>query len=275
MPPAHITSLHNPRVKQAARLREHRERASRGETLVDGVREIGRALAAGWRVRELLVAEPLAGDPEAAALLAEVERRGGECLVLSPAVYEKVAYGERQVGAVAVVAVPQRRLAELILPADRPPLVVVVEGIEKPGNLGAILRSADATGVDAVIVCGGGTDLYNPNVIRASVGTIFTVRVVQAEAAEALVWLQARELAIAAAIVGGSEAYADFDFRRPTAIVLGSEAAGLTQLWQKAEVARLSLPMLGAADSLNVSVTAAVLCYEAWRQRRPRPGNAT
>jgi TrmH family RNA methyltransferase len=147
------------------------------------------------------------------------------------------------------------------------PLVAVLEGIEKPGNVGAVLRSADAAGLSAVIVAAPRTDLYNPNAIRASLGTIFTMRVCEAASSEALAWLRQRKFTILAARVDGSVSYTEADYRGPTAIVLGSEAEGLSPMWTGDDIAAVRLPMLGAADSLNISATAAVLFYEAMRQR--------
>ena len=157
------------------------------------------------------------------------------------------------------------RLANLALQGD--PLVAVLERVEKPGNVGAVLRTADAAGVSALVVADARTDLYNPNAIRASLGTIFTLPVAQATAEETLSWLRSRRLTIFAARVNATLPYTEADFRGPAAIVLGSEAEGLTPAWSGAEVRAVSLPMRGAADSLNVSATAAVLFYEALRQR--------
>jgi TrmH family RNA methyltransferase len=146
-------------------------------------------------------------------------------------------------------------------------LVAVLEGVEKPGNLGAVLRSADAAGVSAVIVADGRTDLYNPNAIRASLGTIFTMPLCEAAGGDVLAWLRERRFSILAARVNGAVPYTAVDYRGPTAIVLGSEAAGLSSIWTGDDIQAVRLPMLGAADSLNVSTAAAVLFYEALRQR--------
>jgi TrmH family RNA methyltransferase len=180
---------------------------------------------------------------------------------------EKLAYGNRVEGLVAVAPTPRRTLAVLELPAE--PLIVVVEGVEKPGNLGAILRTADAAGVSAVIVAGGVTDLYNPNAIRASLGAIFTVPVAAAASQAALDWLRQRNCRLIAARVDGAVDYTAANFRGPAAIVLGSEAAGLSATWRGDDMVAVKLPMLGRVDSLNLSATAAVLFYEALRQRRP------
>jgi TrmH family RNA methyltransferase len=172
---------------------------------------------------------------------------------------------------ILVVRAPQTRLADLELPPD--PLVVVTEDVEKPGNVGAILRSADAVGAAAVIAVGG-TDLFNPNVIRASIGTVFSVPVAGATAGEVVPWLRARGLRVVASRVDASTLHVDADLRGPVAIVLGNEAEGLSDVWNGPDVEAVRLPMAGAADSLNVSAAAAVLLYEAWRQRRPAPGAA-
>jgi TrmH family RNA methyltransferase len=161
---------------------------------------------------------------------------------------------------------PPARLEDLVLGDD--PLVAVLERVEKPGNVGAVLRTADAAGVSALIVADPQTDLYNPNTIRASLGTIFTLPVAQATAEETLSWLRSRRLTVFTARVDATRPYTAADFRGPAAIVLGSEAEGLTSVWSGAEIQAVSLPMRGAADSLNVSATAAVLFYEALRQRR-------
>jgi len=202
------------------------------------------------------------------ALLAEA---GAEILPVSAEVLEKLCFGERdEAGVVVVAETPARGLAGLRLPTGPRgigPLVAVVEGIEKPGNLGAILRSADAAGVDAVIVADGATDLFNPNTIRASLGTVFRANVVEARAAETIDWLRGQGLRIVAARPDAELLYTAVDFRGGVAIVLGSEAAGLSDAWRGTGVEPVRLPMGGMADSLNVSTTAAVLFYEAVRQR--------
>ena len=185
---------------------------------------------------------------------------------VSERAFEKLAYGDRSDGVVLVVRAPRVGLADLELPPD--PLVVVTEDVEKPGNVGAILRSADAVGASAVIAAGG-TDLFNPNVIRASVGTVFSMPVAAAPAGEVAAWLRVRGLRIVATRVDADRLHVDADLRGPVAIVLGSEATGLSDAWRAPDVEAVRLPMAGVADSLNVSVAAAVLLYEAWRQRRP------
>jgi TrmH family RNA methyltransferase len=184
-------------------------------------------------------------------------------------VFQKLAFGERAEGVLGVAAMPDRALSDLSLPDC--PLVAVLEGVEKPGNVGAVLRSGDAAGLSALIVADGRTDLYNPNAIRASLGTIFTLPVAAATAAETLDWLRQQGLAIFAARVDGSIPYTEADYRRPAALVLGSEAQGLSAVWAAHDVTPVRIPMLGAADSLNVAAAAAVLFYEAQRQRSSLP----
>lgn len=261
-----ITSTANPRIKAAARLRDRQGRNDQGRILIDGVREIHRALAAGIKLVELYYFPPLCTDHEHDLLLQQADRLAAELIEVSPAVMEKLAYGNRVEGLVAVATPPERKLTDLALPGEA--LVAIVEGVEKPGNLGAILRTADAAGVAALIVADGGTDLYNPNVIRASLGAIFTVPVCCATSAETLVWLRAGRFRMLAARVDGAQSYSAADFHGNVAIILGSEAYGLSDNWRAADIAPIQLPMLGQVDSLNLSATAAVLFYEALRQRQ-------
>jgi RNA methyltransferase, TrmH family len=266
-----ITSLQNPRVKDAVRLRDRRHREKQGRILIDGARELRRAIDAGVKPVEAFVCEPLCEGSDAQHLLAVLPQCGGEVWNVTEAVFERLAFGERAEGVLGVAEMPRPTLATLSTGSRgspiTSPLVAVLEGIEKPGNVGAVLRSADAAGLSAVIVADGRTDLYNPNAIRASMGTIFTMPVCQAESRDVLTWLRERQFAIVAARVDGSTLYTKTDYRRATAIVLGSESAGLSPIWTGNDIHAIRLPMLGAADSLNVSVTAAVLFYEALRQR--------
>jgi TrmH family RNA methyltransferase len=267
---ASITSLTNPRIKAAVRLRDRRERDTTGLTLVDGARELRRALDAGVEVVEAFVCEDLVRSPAVADVIARLPSGTPFVADVSEAVLAKVAFGDRSDGVVAVVRTPTTALDDVTLPPN--PLVVVVEAVEKPGNVGAILRTADGTGADALIAADPLTDLFNPNAIRASLGTIFTVPVATATTAEVLDWLAAREIVPIAARVDAVIHYTDVDLRGPVAIVLGSEADGLTHAWEDPRVIPVQIPMLGAADSLNVSVAAAVLLYEAVRQRsQPTP----
>jgi TrmH family RNA methyltransferase len=260
-----ISSVHNPRVKDAIRLRDRRHREKQGRILIDGLREVDRAVDAGVKVVETFVYRPACENQEAQSLLAKLAGRDVELLDVNQPVFEKLAYGERLEGLLAVALTPQATLDYLRLPQN--PLVAVLEGVEKPGNVGAVARTADGAGLSALVVADPRTDLFNPNTIRASLGTIFSLPVAAATAGEIIAWLEAKELAIYAARVDGSVLYTEVDYRRPAAIVLGSEAEGLTAAWSGSGIQAIRLPMLGAADSLNVSTTAAVLFYEALRQR--------
>jgi TrmH family RNA methyltransferase len=264
--PGPITSLTNARVKAAVRLRDRRERETTGLTIVDGAREILRALDAGVRVETAFVAPDLLRTPDALAVFDRLRGRPAT-IEASPAVLAKVAFGERSDGIVAIVETPHATFDDLTtrLPAD--PLIVVVEGVEKPGNLGAVLRSSDAAGAAAVIAAAPLTDVFNPNAIRASLGTIFAVPVVSAGATETRDWLDARGIRIVAAIVDSVSRYTDADLTGPVALVLGSEAEGLSRTWRDGAVLPVAIPMAGMADSLNVSISAAVLLFEAIRQR--------
>ena len=195
--PPRITSRQNPRVKEAVRLRTGRARQRQGRFVIDGAREISRAAAAGVPFVEAFICEELCDSPDSRNAVDAVRSTGAEVFSVTPDVYDKLGFGERKEGVVVVAEVPQRRLHDLKPPAN--PLVAVLEGIEKPGNLGAIMRSADAVGIDAVIVADGGTDLYNPNTIRASLGTVFRKNVCEATSVETNDWLRDRGLSIFAA----------------------------------------------------------------------------
>lgn len=261
----HITSRQNPRLKEAARLRERRARERSGQILIDGGREIRRALAAGVRPLAGFVCEELCTGDDARAVVAELQRTAPEFFTLTTGVYEKLAYGERDDGVVLVAEMPRRSLADLKLPPE--PLIAIIEGVEKPGNLGAILRSADGAGVNAVLLADPGTDLFNPNTIRASLGTVFRDNICSAPVAEVIAWLRELRIPTFATRPDATRLYTEADLSHGAAIVLGTEATGLSDIWNAANITPIRLPMHGIADSLNVSATAAVLFYEALRQR--------
>ena len=262
-----ISSPANPRVKAAVRLRDRREREETGLTLVDGGRELLRALAQSVEVDHAFICSELVVGADASAALDTLQRSGAALIEVSPAVLAKVAFGDRSDGLVAVIRTPSVTL-EGLMPGLHP-LVVVVESLEKPGNLGAIMRTADAVGASAVIAADPRTDVFNPNAIRASVGTIFSVPLAVATATQTLDWLVGRGVTAMAARVDAALAYGDADLAGSIAIVLGSEAGGLTPTWNDPLVRPVRIPMRGAADSLNVSVAAAILLFEARRQREP------
>ena len=261
--PMLITSPQNPRVKQAVRLRDKRDRLREGLMLVEGYDEILLALDGGAAPRALFYCPALAG--ETAALLARAATLGADLLEVSPPVLAKMAYRENPDGWLAVFPRISRALADLRLPPA--PLLVAAESVEKPGNLGAILRSADAAGVDAVIVCDPTTDVTNPNVIRSSRGTVFTVPLVEAEGTVALQWLRERQIAIVATTPAASLTHTDVDLRGAVAILVGAEDTGLSARWLDAADVRVRIPMHGRVNSLNVATAATLLMYEAVRQR--------
>jgi TrmH family RNA methyltransferase len=264
-----ITSIHNPRVKDAVRLRTARHRGKQARILIDGAREIGRALGAGVCVVEAFVCPSLCTGVDSRQAMQQLEQTGRPLWSVTEHVFAKLAFGERNDGVLVVAETPQLALADLKPRAAGP--IAVIEGVEKPGNVGAILRSADAAGLAAVIVADPATDLYNPNCIRASLGAVFTVPVCTATSEAALVWLRQRGMRIFAARVDASLDYSAAGLSKESAIVLGSEADGLSAIWQAPDVTAIRLPMRGAVDSLNVSATAAVLFYEAQRPKNARP----
>jgi TrmH family RNA methyltransferase len=238
-------------------------------TLVEGYEELGLALSAGARPRELYVCTALAG-PGAEQMIRRVSALGAEVIRVSRPVFAKIAYRESPDGWLAVL--PAVRTSLTALEPGASPLVLICEGVEKPGNLGAILRTADAAGVTAVIAADPVTDWANPNVVRASKGTVFSVPVASASTAEVFAWLDEHALALVAAAPDGDVPLTAADLTGPTAIVVGSEARGLPAAWLARARTRLRIPMSGRADSLNVSASAAILLYEAVRQRTAAPG---
>lgn len=265
-----ITSVQNPRVKTVVALQQKSaERRRTGLFVVEGRREVEHCVEMGLEVMEVFVCEEMGGwsCDDVAANKTEVTSgtQGLRVTEVTRGVYEKMAYRGGTEGVMAVVKSKERRLEELDLSEN--PLIVVVERVEKPGNLGAILRSADAAGADAVVVCDPLTDLWNPNLIRSSIGAVFTVPCVACGSEECIQFLKAHGIQILTAQLQDSELYYDTDMRRGTAIVMGTEATGLTEVWRQAADAHIRIPMLGRLDSLNVSVSAAILLYEAVRQR--------
>jgi TrmH family RNA methyltransferase len=263
--PERIVSLQNPRVKQLVKLRDRRDRDAAGVFLVEGFREIGRALDRGVVPVELYVAPEWFLGGNEPALIARAAAAGAQVCELSREAFAKVAYRDRPDGLLAVV--PQWRTSLADLPRVADPLVLVVEAIEKPGNLGTILRSADAAGVQAVMVCDPVTDLFNPNVVRSSTGVLFAVPVVVAEGAAVRAWLRERGLRIVATTPAAERLYTATDLRGPLALVMGSEQYGLSEPWLRAADERVRIPMAGQADSLNVAMATLVTLFEAVRQR--------
>ncbi len=256
-----ITSLQNPRVKQIVKLRDDKKQRQReGSMLVEGYDEISLALAAGYLPRTLLTAPELA-----AAHDRDIKDVSTEIVTVSPAVFEKMSYRENPDGWLGVFPIPRVSLDDLKL--SESPLIIVAESVEKPGNLGAILRTADAAHVDAVLVCDPRVDAYSPNVVRASRGTIFTVPVVETKSAQALVYLQQRGIRILAATPSAEAEYTRQDLRAPLAVAVGTEDEGLSQFWMSQADVKVKIPMMGKVNSLNVSIATALIVYEALRQR--------
>lgn len=255
-----ISSVQNPRVKAVLALQQKSaERRRTGLFVVEGRRELEHCVEQRFEVESVYVCKEMVGEGE------DVWMDRLEVIEVTRAVYEKMAYRGSTEGMIAVVKERKLQLGDLRL--REKPLLMVVERVEKPGNLGAILRSADAAGVDAVIVCDALTDLWNPNLIRSSIGAVFTVPCVLCGSDECICFLKERGVQILTAQLQDSEEYYDVDMKQGTAIVMGTEATGLTEVWRQAADAHIRIPMLGRLDSLNVSVSAAVLLYEAVRQR--------
>ncbi len=261
----HLTSTQNARVKEVARLRKRAERDARRLFLVEGAREVSRALASGWRVDQLFYCPALHSRPDAEPLLAQARAAGAECFDCAPAVFAKLAFKEGADGWLAVVRQQARGLDELTL--SQPPFLLVAEAIEKPGNLGSILRAADGAGVDAVLLCDGRTDLYNPNVVRNSMGSLFSVPVAEAAAPEVWRFLRHHHVHVLAATPQAEALYSDVDLRGPLAVVVGTESDGLSSAWMEQADLHVRIPMRGMADSLNVACATTLLLYEAVRQR--------
>lgn len=279
--PEIITSLQNPRVKEVAALQSSSSlRREKGLFVVEGIREVERCLESGFRLRSVFycpsVCRHIPSCDSFRRSHVPTPSEGVRVFEVSEAVYGKMAYRGGTEGILAVVYgnAGDRSLEALdrVLSDDTSaPLIVVVESVEKPGNLGAMLRTADASGVSAVLICDPHTDLYNPNLIRASLGGVFTRNIAVCSSEEAIAWLKARSISILTAQLQDSELYYDTDMTRPTALVFGTEADGLTDIWRRAADAHIRIPMLGRIDSLNVSASMAVLCYEALRQRHGQP----
>jgi len=264
--PERITSLQNPRVKQLVKLRERRDRDEAGLFLVEGYREVRRALEKGVRPKELYFGPDWFLGENEPALIEQARQAGAQLFELSKDAFAKVAYRERPDGLLAVAPQWRRTLDDLTLGPQ--PFLLVVESIEKPGNLGTILRSADAAGCDAVIVCDPVTDVFNPNVVRASTGVLFSVPVVVAESAAVHAWLKAKGIRTAATTPHTDNLYTATDLRGPLAVVMGSEQYGLSEFWMKGADVLVRIPMAGQADSLNVAMATIITLFEAVRQRR-------
>lgn len=265
----HLTSLQNSLVKEVFRLRDRSEREKEKRFLIEGYREILRAVQSGHPIEMLWVCSELFLGSNEGALIEQIKRNGAKLIRCTEAIFRKLSYRDRPDGLLAMA--PQQHLTltdlESKLPSDKSPFLVVAEAIEKPGNLGTILRSADASGVDGLIVCDRCTDIHNPNVVRASVGTLFTVPVIEAESEATLEWLKEKEITILAATPSATALFTEVDMRRPIAIAVGTEQLGLSKRWMEEATVQVRIPMCGMADSLNVAMATTLLLYEVLRQR--------
>jgi TrmH family RNA methyltransferase len=257
-----ITSLQNPRVKHIVKLRDDkRQRRQDGLMLVEGSAEIQLALSAGHTPQTLISAPELLSRP--------IDGVDAESITVNRAVFEKMSYRENPDGWLAVLPIPQSSLEALKF--GESPLVIVAEAIEKPGNLGAILRTADAANADALLVCDPRVDVWNPNVVRASRGAVFSVPVIECDNASALGFLKLRKIRVIAAAPSAEIVYSDVNLREAVAIAVGTEDVGLTDFWMSNADVRVKIPMMGKVNSLNVSVSTALILYEAVRQRLHDP----
>lgn len=256
-----ITSHQNPKIKHVLSLEKPRERSREGQFVVEGVREVGLAHQHGYKILSLFFCPDIISYERALALVRD-ERL---LLPVERTIFNKIAYRESTEGVVAVAEQKIHTLETVKLSST--PLVLVLEGVEKPGNLGAMLRTADAARLDAVIICDPKTDFYNPNVIRSSVGCLFTTQTAVAASEEVIQWLKQKQINAYVTDLDGAVPYHTVSFQSPSAIIMGTESTGVSELWREFATARIIIPMRGAIDSLNVSNAAAIVVFEAARQR--------
>lgn len=264
-----ITSGQNPKVKAVIALRDRKERDQEQLFTIEGYRELLRASISKVTIVQLFICPELFLGTNENSLINTIRTAGAEVIITSKPVFEKISYRDRPDGLIAIAKQMRLTLSDLELHLQHieSPLLVVAEAIEKPGNLGTILRSADGAGAHGVIICDRCTDIYNPNVVRASVGTLFTLPVVEATTKEIIPWLKKNGIAIVAATPHAKEIYSATDLTKPLAIVVGTEQLGLTKQWMEASDINVSIPMRGVADSLNVAMATTILLFETERQR--------
>ena len=260
-----ISSTQNPTIKKLVALQEKsRERRKTGSFLIEGVREIKLALQTGYEITQLYFCKSIVPEDSLKELKTKC-REEVELIELTEEVYSKIAYRSGTEGIIAYAKAKTNQLRDLQLPQN--PLILIAEAPEKPGNIGALLRTADAAGVDAFIIANPRTDLYNPNIIRSSVGGVFTIQVATGSTSEIIEFLKSKEINIYAAILQQAISYEKQDFKSACAIVVGTEADGLSEIWRAESKQNIIIPMQGSLDSMNVSVAAAILIFEARRQR--------
>jgi len=257
-----ITSAQNERVKRAEKLKNRRDRNKTGSFLVEGYRELLRCIEAGWEIEELFFAPSLFLKTNEPAL---IEKSNAELVRLKESIFQKLSYRDRPDGLLAIVKQQKKAIDDL--EKVKNPFYIVAESIEKPGNLGTILRSSDAAGTDGVIVTDPCTDIFNPNVVRASIGTLFTQPVVVANNQETEAFLSGRNIQVVAASPHAKKEFTHENLTGPVAVIVGSEQYGLSDTWYKRADLHVKIPMRGKADSLNVAQATTLLLYEILRQR--------
>jgi TrmH family RNA methyltransferase len=260
-----LTSTKNPLIKLAYRLRNRREREKEQLTLLEGYRELTRAFDYGMTMQECFYCPEMFLGKNELSLIDKLSAAGVHCHEVASHLIEKISYRDRPEGLMAIAKIMRHSLDDIPLKTNG--LYLIAEAVEKPGNLGAILRSADAAGVDGVIVCDKRTDVYNPNVIRASTGALFSVPLAEADTATTIDWLKANKIKSLAATPHTDKLYSDIDLTQSVAIIVGAEQYGLSEQWLKQAEINIKIPMLGKIDSLNVATAATILLYEAARQR--------
>lgn len=263
-----LTSPQNPKIREAIKLRDRRTRDQTGLFLIEGYRELKRAAEGGVVISRLFICEDFFLGSNESNLIDLIASLGAEVYDCASFIFEKLSYRDRPDGLVGIAVQMKQTFPQLMATLHSNPLLLIAESIEKPGNLGTMLRSADAAGVDGVIVCDRCTDVYNPNVVRASVGTLFTQPVIEAKGGETLLRLQEKKIKVVAATPSASQEYTESDLSGPVAIVVGTEQVGLSDPWMQCADIKVRIPMFGKADSLNVAVATTLLLYEAVRQRR-------
>lgn len=259
-----ITSAQNPRIKNLIHLQKAKERKEQNVFVLEGSKEYSQAIRHNYQFAAIFVCPDLISEVHFKALSTGINH-DAEVYPVSKEVFDKIAYREGSGGIIALARPKSHRLEDLNLKAN--PLLLILEAVEKPGNLGAILRTADAAGVDAVIVCDPQTDIYNPNVVRSSIGCLFSVPLAVCISDEAIAWLKSNNIAIYCTYLKAAVSYTKVDFTQPSAIVMGTESEGITAKWVTAADQNIIIPMQGSADSMNVSTATAVVVFEACRQR--------
>lgn len=256
-----ITSIQNPYIKSLVQLQEKaKARRQSGTFLMEGKREIEIAIKGGYEIETLLFLPEICSESEVRQL-----SKNAELIEINKEVYQKLAYRDTTEGILAVAKTKTLQLSDLKLSEN--PLILVAEAPEKPGNIGALLRTADAANLDAVIIANPKSDLYNPNIVRSSVGCLFTNQIATGTTSEIIAFLKERKINFYCATLQNSTSYHTQDYTAPTALVVGTEAIGLTEEWRKEAKQNIIIPMQGEIDSMNVSVAAAILIFEAKRQR--------